>query len=162
MFSLTNVVIVSIMQDNVDAKHSAEDVTERENLMEDMSMPMSVPDNASLDCSALQRMWDNDHRSIAGSDLQLILEECDRGFISTADEVAEAIEAFEGPGNPSIDEQLAIMADETCENNLTHTDQDFDEVRAACEEDPHDNEQVLDALARLSARHTPDQGTFFS
>ena len=47
------------------------------------------------------------------------------------------------------------------ENNLIHTDQDFEEVRAACEEDPHDDEKVLDALARLSARLFPDQGTFF-
>ena len=120
-----------------------------------LSMSASMPFTDGPDCAALQQM---DPRSISGSDLMIIRDYCDEGLLSTADEVAEAIDAFELPGNPSIDEQFAAMANETCGHASNETHQDFAEVQAACAEDPRDDEAVIDALTRLSARYSPEHG----
>ena len=92
----------------------------------------------------------------------LIKQHCDEGMISTADEVAETIEAFESPFNPTVDEQLALMADEICIKalNATATDEDLEEIQAACKEDPRDDEKVVDSMNRVAAKHAPVEGTF--
>ena len=128
--------------------------------MSDMSMSMSYTDGP--DCAALQQMWNEDPTSIEGSDLMLIKQYCDGGLLSTASEVAQAIAAFELPGNPSLDEQFGAMAHEICNQTFDMTNEDFAEVQAACAVDPRDDEEVIDALARLSAKYSPEhkQGVF--
>ena len=126
-------------------------------LLELMSMSMLMPTSMSMsnddgpDCSALQQIWNNDPKSIEGSDIMVIEKHCEEGLLSTAQEVAQAIQEFELPGNPSIDEQFAVMADKVCDNAPLKTE-DYEEVRAACDEDPRDNEKVVDALIRLAAK----------
>ena len=122
-----------------------------------MSMSMSMSNNDGLDCLALQQMWTKDPRSIEGSDLMLIKEYCDKGHISTASEVAEAMNSFETPGNPSIDEQFATMARDICAHASNETNADFAEIQAACTQDPRDDDSVVDAVARLSARKSPEE-----
>ena len=143
----------------------SEDLQEDMDYDESISMSMSMPNyDTTFDCSALQHLWNTDPTSIEGSDLFLIKEDCDRGLISTAAEVAEAMEAFEGPYQPSIDEQFTTMADKICTHALNETDsEDFEEIQDACEENPRDNEKVVDALARLVAEQTPqeDEGESF-
>ena len=134
-----------------------------------MSMSMPTPfmppeedddeDSLPLDCSALQQVWDTDPESIKGSDLLLIKEACDQGVLSTEEEVAEAIDAFEGP-NPSLDDQFTIMADDICMHALNETDSIFNEIQDACEEDPRDDEDVIDAYARLASEQLPKEGLF--
>ena len=56
------------------------------------------------------------------------------------------------------------MADKICTHALNETDsEDFEEIQDACEENPRDNEKVVDALARLVAEQTPqeDEGESF-
>ena len=127
-------------------------------LMPDMSMSMSYTDGP--DCAALQQMWNADPKDIEGSDLMLIKQDCDKGLLSTADEVAQAIEAFESPFNPTVDEQLALEAEEICASALDATDEDLEEIQAACKEDFRDDENVVDALVRLVAKHSQEEGTF--
>ena len=123
-------------------------------------MSMSMPADDGFDCFALQQMWNDDPKSIEGSDLMLIKQHCDEGIISTAEEVAQAIEDFESPFNPTVDEQLAIMAQDICANVPNANDEDLEEVQAACKEDPRDDEKVVDALARFKSKYSPDEGAF--
>lgn len=132
-----------------------------------MSMPMSMsmPDeqyysgyDSALDCSVLQQMWQTDPKSIEGSDLMIIKKYCDEGLLSTAAEVAKAIQAFEGPSNPTVDEQLALLADQVCHDSSNVTSEDLNEVHVACEEDPRDDEKVIDAIARLASKGSPEAG----
>eukprot|EP00956_Cyclotella_meneghiniana_P012460 scaffold17714_cov39-Cyclotella_meneghiniana.AAC.2 len=140
-----------------------------ENMSFDEIMSMSMPtpfmppeedddeDSLPLDCSALQQVWDTDPESIKGSDLLLIKEACDQGVLSTEEEVAAAIDAFEGP-NPSLDDQFTIMADDICMHALNETDSIFNEIQNACEEDPRDDEDIIDAYARLASEQLPKEG----
>ena len=155
-------------QDGFAGAAAAEALEEEREAFEDfsmsmsMSMPVTTPDvryNTDIDCFTLQEMWNTDPKSIEGSDLMIIKDYCDQGLLSTAAEVAEAIEAFEGPFNPTIDEQLAIMADQICANAPLETDEEYGEIRNACEEDSRDDEKVVDALARFSVQHFPEEGT---
>ena len=146
---------------SVEESEVAEDFPEDMDLMSSMSMSMSMPYERfddGLDCSALQQRWKTDPRSIEGSDLMLVKQYCDEGLISTAAEVSEVIEAFEGPDNPTVDEQLALLADQACEDSSNVNDEDLDEVHAACGEDPRDNEKVVDVLARLANKGSPEAG----
>lgn len=126
-----------------------------------MSMSFSMSNDDALDCSALQQMWEDDPRSIQGSELMIIKEECDQGLLSTADEVAEAIEIIEAPINPSIDEQFAQMAQDICTNVANVTDPEVDEIQAACKEDPRDDDKVIDAATKLKVKRSIDEGNFF-
>lgn len=157
-------VATSSVKADVDAPpedYLAEDdylTEEEESFSMSMSMSMSMSVTEGPDCAALQQM---DPSSIEGSDLMLIKEYCDEGLFSTADEVAEAIDAFEMPGNPTVDEQFAALADEICDRAFNETDEDFAEVQTACSEDPRDDDAVIDAIARLSARHNTEQEGMF-
>jgi hypothetical protein len=124
----------------------------------DESTSMSMPSGDVIDCSTLGEVWETDHTSIEGSDLFLIKEDCDRGVIKTADKVAKAIDAFEVPGTPSIDEQFNAVADKICGNALNETDEDFEDVQAACRIHRRSDENVVDALAQLVAMQSPEHG----
>lgn len=129
-----------------------------ENMDFDGSMSMSMPYyDDTFDCSALQQMWNDDPRSIEGSDLLFVKEDCDKGLISTAVEVAEAIEAYEGSYQPSIEEQFATLAENVCTHALKEMDGgDFEEIQDACEENPRDDEKVVDTLARFVSKQSPE------
>ena len=124
-----------------------------------MLTSMSMSNDDSPDCSALQQIWNNDPKSIEGSDIMVIEKHCEEGLLSTAQEVAQAIQEFELPGNPSIDKQFAVMADQICDNAPLETE-DYEEVQAACNEDPRNDEKVVDALTRLAAKLSPNKGMF--
>ena len=111
----------------------------------------------SLDCSALQELSETAPAILEGSDLAIIKEKCGQGIISTADQVAKAVEEYEGP-NPSLDDQIAIMAADICEKVSTLDDQVTTEIKEACGEDPCDDEHVVDAAAKLQAQHSPTEG----
>lgn len=151
--------VAASLAEDVEALAEDEDM---ESFSMSMSMSMSVPSTDGPDCDALQQMWNEDPASIEASDLGIIKQYCDEGLLSTANEVAEAIDAFELPGNPSIDDQVAAMAHEICNQTFYETNEDFAEVQAACAVDPRDDEEVVDALARLSAKYSPknEQGEF--
>ena len=151
-------------QDGLAEAAAARALEEEREAYEDFSMSMSMPDEQyygyddALDCSVLQQMWQTDPKSINGSDLMLIKQYCDEGLLSTAAEVAETIQAFEGPSNPTVDEQLALLADQVCDDSSNVIDEELDEVHAACEEDPRDDEKVIDAVARLASKGSPEAG----
>eukprot|EP00956_Cyclotella_meneghiniana_P009086 scaffold12435_cov33-Cyclotella_meneghiniana.AAC.6 len=154
-------------QDGLAGAAAARALEEEREAPEDfsMSMPMSMsmPDeqyysgyDSALDCSVLQQMWQTDPKSIEGSDLMIIKKYCDEGLLSTAAEVAKTIQAFEGPSNPTVDEQLALLADQVCHDSSNLTSEDLNEVHVACEEDPRDDEKVIDVIARLASKGSPE------
>ena len=118
-----------------------------------------VPADAkNFDCSTLQQLSENSPATLEGSDLARIKDDCDEGIISTAEEVARAIEEYEAP-NPSMDDQIDITATGICENAPTlMDDQVMKEIKEACEEDPRKNEHIVDLAGRLQAPGTSAQG----
>ena len=52
------------------------------------------------------------------------------------------------------------MADDICMHALNETDSIFNEIQDACEEDPRDDEDVIDAYARLASEQLPKEGLF--
>ena len=137
-------------------------------------MVASIPDDAnttgpavpkgfsseSFDCSALQELSETAPAILQGSDLAIIKEKCDQGLIFTADEVAEAVEEYEGP-NPNLDNQITIMATDICEKASTMDDQFLKGIKEACAADPRDDEHVVDVATKLQAQHSPTEGDIF-
>jgi len=111
----------------------------------------------SLDCPALQELSKSAPTILEGSDLAIIKDKCDQGIISTADQVAKAVDDYEGP-NPSLDDQIAIMAAEICDKVSTLDDQVTTEIKEACGENPRDDESVVDVAAKLQAQNSPTEG----
>jgi len=108
-------------------------------------MVMSIPDDANttapaipedfssenFDCLTLQELSETTPELLQGSDLAIIKEKCDQGLIFTSDEVAEAVEEYEGP-NPNLDNQITIMATDICEKASTMDDQFLKGIKEAC------------------------------
>ena len=120
----------------------------------------SIPKDFSpenFDCSALQELSETAPGILQGSDLAIIKEKCDQGLISTSDEVAEALEEYEGP-NPNLDDQITIMAADICEKASIMDDQFLKEIKDACAADPRDDEHVVDAATKLQAQQSPTEG----
>ena len=121
---------------------------------------LSIPKDFSpenFDCLALQELSETAPGILQGSDLAIIKEKCDQGIISTSDEVVKAVAEYEGP-NPSLDDQITIMATDICEEASTMDDQSLNEIKEACAENPRDDEHVVDVAAKLQAQQSPTEG----
>ena len=108
-------------------------------------------------CTELEALYEEAPGTLGGSDMMYILDLCKRGEISTTEEVTAAIEKYEGP-NPTVDDQIANLADKICAKALVAKEETevLAEINAACAVDPRDNDHILDLIPKLHAEQHPE------
>jgi hypothetical protein len=102
-------------------------------------------------------IWEEDPNAFLGTKFMDIKDLCDKGVLSTAEDVAAAIEQVAAP-NPSADGQIADIAAELCDFVLSGNvkpDADVSEIEAACSAESRDDEAVVDAASILQAERAP-------
>ncbi|KAL7508989.1 hypothetical protein ACHAXN_006827 [Cyclotella atomus] len=112
---------------------------------------------AEFDCATIRVIWEEDPNAFLGTKFMDIKDLCDKGVLSTAEDVAAAIEQVAAP-NPSADGQIADIAAELCDFVLSgnvEPDADVSEIEAACSAESRDDEAVVDAASILQAERAP-------
>jgi len=114
-----------------------------------------TPAPEALNCSTIEGIWDEDPDVLVGTPYVEILDKCESGEITKVEEVAAEVEAVLAP-NPSIDDQMASIANDICDNlSSGQTDADTSTIKAACSAEPRDNDAVVDAAGKVQAENTP-------
>ena len=124
--------------------------------------PFNITDPNDVDCAYLQALYGKVPELFGGSDMMVIEQMCENGEISTAEDVTQAFEEFEGP-NPKLDEQIVLMATNICEKTLGHSDDSLTAIQEACAEDPRDDEHIVDLTVIYQAQQSstdPSEGMF--
>lgn len=108
----------------------------------------------TLNCSMIEEIWQRDADVFTGTEYVEIKDKCEKGVISTAEDVAAEEEQIQAP-NQSVDEQISTMATNICDrisSGETHVDADLSEIDEACSAEPRDNESVIDAAIKIQAK----------
>ena len=108
----------------------------------------------TLNCSMIEEIWQRDADVFTGTEYVEIKDKCEKGVISTAEDVAAEEEQIQAP-NQSVDEQISTMATNICDrisSGETHVDSDSSEIDAACSAEPRDNESVIDAAIKIQVK----------
>lgn len=108
-------------------------------------------EDPEVNCTTIDHIWTMEHldedKDVEGSEVESLKKQCDKGAISTAEDVLREQARLERLANRTIEEQLEYAANEICTNNLVQTSSNMSLVQAACAEDPRDADAVVDAAA---------------
>jgi len=103
----------------------------------------------AFDCSTIEQIWSTDHTAIEGTTLMTLKEQCEKGTISTPEELAALFEDLEGSQNPGLEDQIAILANDICASVSSNLSNIPDDVKVACLENPRNDDSVVDIAANF-------------
>jgi hypothetical protein len=117
-------------------------------------------DDQDINCTTVMHAWNvfnfSSGGEMSGTDFETLKEACDKGSITSSEEVARESTRLNGLHNITIEEQLTNMANEICANTLIKANENMSAVHAACTEEPRDVNSVVDASARAVKEQKPD------